>query len=55
MDEYRHHVSGFFAHLEEAESALSRLVERAAANGCISSKPTRLSRSPRSKRKAMKC
>jgi hypothetical protein len=27
MDEYRHHVSGFFAHREEAESALSRLVE----------------------------
>lgn len=28
MDEYRHHVSGFFAHREEAEGALSRLVER---------------------------
>jgi hypothetical protein len=28
MDEYRHHVSGFFAHREEAESALSRLVEQ---------------------------
>lgn len=28
MDEYRHHVSGFFAHREEAQNALSRLVER---------------------------
>ena len=28
MDEYRHHVSGFFAHREEAESALSRLLEQ---------------------------
>lgn len=28
MDEYRHHVSGFFAHREEAESAFSTLVER---------------------------
>jgi hypothetical protein len=28
MNEYRHHVSGFFAHREAAESALSRLVER---------------------------
>jgi hypothetical protein len=28
MDEYRHHVSGFFAHREEAESALASLVER---------------------------
>jgi len=28
MNEYRHHVSGFFAHREEAESASSRLVER---------------------------
>jgi hypothetical protein len=28
MDEYRHHVSGFFTHREEAESAFSRLVER---------------------------
>jgi hypothetical protein len=28
MDEYRHHVSGFFAHREEAESTFSRLVER---------------------------
>ena len=28
MDEYRHHVSGFFAHREEAEGALTRLVER---------------------------
>ena len=27
MNEYRHHVSGFFAHHQEAESALSRLVE----------------------------
>jgi hypothetical protein len=28
MNEYRHHVSGFFVHREEAESALSRLVEQ---------------------------
>jgi hypothetical protein len=28
MNEYRHHVSGFFANRDEAESALSRLVER---------------------------
>lgn len=28
MDEYRHHVSGFFAHREEAEGARSRLAER---------------------------
>jgi len=28
MNEYRHHVSGFFAHREEAETAFSRLVER---------------------------
>jgi len=28
MDEYRHHVSGFFTHREEAESTLSRLVEQ---------------------------
>lgn len=28
MNEYRHHVSGFFAHREEAERALSRLVEQ---------------------------
>lgn len=28
MAEYRHHVSGFFAHREEAQSVLSRLVER---------------------------
>ena len=28
MDEYRHHVSGFFAHREEAEGAATRLVER---------------------------
>ncbi len=27
MNEYRHHVSGFFAQRDEAESALSRLVE----------------------------
>jgi hypothetical protein len=27
MDEYRHHVSGFFAHRAKAEGALSRLVE----------------------------
>jgi hypothetical protein len=28
MNPYRHHVSGFFAHRAEAESAFSRLVER---------------------------
>ena len=28
MNEYRHHVSGFFAHREEAASALSRLIEQ---------------------------
>lgn len=28
MDEYRHHVSGFFTHREEAESVFSTLVER---------------------------
>ncbi|MGK2950855.1 MAG: hypothetical protein ACSLEZ_00550 [Thiobacillus sp.] len=28
MDEYLHHVSGFFAHREDAEIALSRLVEQ---------------------------
>jgi hypothetical protein len=28
MDEYRHYVSGFFAHRAEAEGALSSLVER---------------------------
>ncbi len=28
MNEYHHHVSGFFAHREEAEDALSRLLER---------------------------
>lgn len=28
MDEYRHHVSGFFADRDGAEGALSRLVER---------------------------
>lgn len=28
MDEYRHHVSGFFAHRQEAESALSQLIEQ---------------------------
>ena len=28
MDEYRHHVSGFFAHGDQAESAFSRLVEK---------------------------
>jgi hypothetical protein len=28
MNKYRHHVSGFFANLDEAESARSRLVER---------------------------
>ncbi|HRH14125.1 MAG TPA: hypothetical protein PK225_07210 [Azonexus sp.] len=29
MDKYRHHVSGLFAHREEAEGALSRLVDGA--------------------------
>ena len=28
MDEYRHHVSGFFAHRAEAEGARSRLAQR---------------------------
>lgn len=28
MNEYRHHVSGFFAHRNQAEAAFSRLVER---------------------------
>lgn len=28
MDEYRHYISGFFAHLAEAEGAVARLVER---------------------------
>lgn len=28
MDDYRHHVSGFFAHRDQAELALSRLVEQ---------------------------
>lgn len=28
MDQYRHHVSGFFANREDAEAALSKLVER---------------------------
>jgi hypothetical protein len=28
MNEYRHHVSGFFAHKEEAQGALAKLVER---------------------------
>jgi hypothetical protein len=28
MDEYLHHVSGFFAHREQAENTLSRLVEQ---------------------------
>ena len=28
MNEYRHHVSGFFAHRDEAESTLSGLVEQ---------------------------
>lgn len=28
MDEYRHHVSGFFSQREEAESARSELIER---------------------------
>lgn len=28
MDEYRHHVSGIFAHREEAERAFAKLVER---------------------------
>jgi len=28
MNEYRHHVSGFFAHRDEAESTLSMLIEQ---------------------------
>ncbi|WP_306605659.1 hypothetical protein [Azonexus sp.] len=28
MDEYRHHISGFFAHREEAEGAANRLAAR---------------------------
>ena len=28
MDEYLHHVSGFFAHREAAEGAVTRLAER---------------------------
>ena len=28
MNQYRHHVSGFFAHREQAESVFSRLVEQ---------------------------
>ncbi|MDA3934048.1 MAG: hypothetical protein PF630_06960 [Gammaproteobacteria bacterium] len=32
MSPYRHHVSGFFAHRAEAESALSSLVERGVPN-----------------------
>lgn len=28
MDEYRHHVSGFFARRQEAEEAFSRLIDR---------------------------
>ena len=28
MDEYSHHVSGFFAHRNEAESTLNKLMER---------------------------
>lgn len=28
MDEYRHHVSGFFTHREQAENTLSRLVKQ---------------------------
>lgn len=31
MNEYRHHVSGFFAHKEEAQGALAKLVERGLA------------------------
>jgi hypothetical protein len=31
MNEYSHHVSGFFAHREEAQGALARLVERGLA------------------------
>ena len=27
MDEYRHHVSGFFPHREDAEGAVDRLAE----------------------------
>ena len=33
MNEYRHHVSGFFAQREEAESTLSRLVEQGLPRG----------------------
>ena len=28
MDQYHHHISGFFPHRKQAESALFRLVER---------------------------
>jgi hypothetical protein len=28
MDEYRHHVSGFFAYRQEAESTFLKLIER---------------------------
>jgi hypothetical protein len=28
MNEYRHHVSGFFAHKEEAQGAMAKLIER---------------------------
>lgn len=31
MNEYRHHVSGFFAHKEEAQGAMAKLVERGLA------------------------
>lgn len=31
MNEYRHHVSGFFAHKEEAQGAMARLMERGLA------------------------
>ncbi|HEX5393485.1 MAG TPA: hypothetical protein VFW68_09395 [Rhodocyclaceae bacterium] len=33
MDEYRHHVTGIFANREEAEGALSKLVERGVPRG----------------------
>jgi hypothetical protein len=33
MNEYSHHVSGFFAHRDEAQGALARLVERGLPRG----------------------
>ena len=35
MNEYRHHVSGIFAHREEAESAFSRLIKKGLPKGRI--------------------